>query len=251
MIAYKKISLIFVLMLTIFTSLPAGCALTSPAEKSALIALYSSTDGDNWINNTNWNIGDPCNNSWYGVSCNCINGNIIGLDLTGNQLTGVIPAEIGDLTSLTVLTFLYNYLTGSIPAEIGKLTSLKELTLDFNKLTGSIPAEIGDLASLEELSIYTNQLIGAIPTEIGKLSNLTQLNLPNNFLSGEIPISIDQLPLNNDNGLRIENNCNLYSNDIIIQNFIVLKSFSQTYEEFLATQGHCITLAPVIMYLLD
>ena len=38
-------------------------------EREALIALYNSTDGDNWTTNTGWNgaAGTECD--WYGVTC--------------------------------------------------------------------------------------------------------------------------------------------------------------------------------------
>ena len=39
------------------------------AERDALVALYNSTDGANWKYNTNWTVGDPCTNGWYGVEC--------------------------------------------------------------------------------------------------------------------------------------------------------------------------------------
>ena len=31
----------------------------APTERDALVALYNSTDGDNWTENTNWLVGDP------------------------------------------------------------------------------------------------------------------------------------------------------------------------------------------------
>ena len=38
-------------------------------ERDALIALYNSTDGDNWTDNTGWlgEAGTEC--SWFGVTC--------------------------------------------------------------------------------------------------------------------------------------------------------------------------------------
>ena len=41
----------------------------SQMECDALVALYTSTDGTNWTDNTGWNTPtDPC--TWYEVSCN-------------------------------------------------------------------------------------------------------------------------------------------------------------------------------------
>ena len=59
--------------------------------------------------------------------------------------------------------------TGSIPAEIGNLTSLTKLYLDNNDLNGTIPSDIGSLTSLTDLQIHNNQLSGSIPPEIGCL----------------------------------------------------------------------------------
>ena len=62
--------------------------------------------------------------------------------LCRNQLTSV-PAEIGQLTSLTVLDLDDNQLT-SVPAEIGQLRALEKLYLKGNKLT-SVPVAVNEL----------------------------------------------------------------------------------------------------------
>ena len=51
---------------------------------------------------------------WYGVT-NDTNGRVHGLFLGSNQLTGEIPAELGQLTNLTVLRLAGNQLTGCVP----------------------------------------------------------------------------------------------------------------------------------------
>ena len=72
------------------------------------------------------------------------NGRVVRLELAldGNELTSV-PAEIGQLTSLTVLDLNNNELT-SVPAEIGQLASLTVLHLSGNQLT-YVSAAIRDL----------------------------------------------------------------------------------------------------------
>ena len=55
----------------------------------------------------------------------------------GGGLTGQIPAEIGELTNLTILSLVDNsLLTGSIPPQMGNLTNLIHLNLSDNQLTG-------------------------------------------------------------------------------------------------------------------
>ena len=144
-----------------------GDATIRAAEREALVALYNSTDGGNWTNNTGWLLSDDhC--SWSGVDC-LGGGRVTTVNLDSNNLTGSIPAELGNLTALRQLTLEENNLTGSIPAELGNLTALFNLGLHGNKLTGSIPAELGNLTALGSLHIQENDLTGSIPAELGIL----------------------------------------------------------------------------------
>src|SRR5215208_3253562 len=81
-------------------------------ECDALVALSNSTNGASWINHAGWlQTNTPC--SWHGVTCTA--GHVTALDQADNNLTGNIPPELGNLTSLTNLHLGTNYLTGSIP----------------------------------------------------------------------------------------------------------------------------------------
>ena len=119
--------------------------------------------------------------------------NLSSLSLGFNHLTGNIPPEIGNLTNLSSLDLGSNQLTGNIPPEIGNLTNLSSLWLEYNQLTGNIPPEIGNLTSLEHLYVGANQLTGNIPPEIGNLTNLSQLSISSNQLIGNIPPEIVNL----------------------------------------------------------
>jgi Putative metal-binding motif/SprB repeat len=157
----------------------------------ALIALYNSTGGANWTNNSGWADGaagancDVC--TWYGV--NCTDGRVTQLYLDGNHLVGALPNEIGDLTTLRYIGMQTNQLSGIIPASIGNLLDLSGLDLNVNQLSGTIPPSLGNLAALIGLGLYNNQLTGALPPELGNLTNLVSLGLSNNQLSGCIPAS--------------------------------------------------------------
>ena len=105
-------------------------------------------------------------------------------------MTGMIPAELGTLTSLEVLSLGGNQLTGPIPTWLGSLTSLETLYLSENQLTGMIPPELGSLTDLRWLRLSENQLTGTIPTEMGSLANLEELFLSGNQLTGCIPAGI-------------------------------------------------------------
>ena len=92
------------------------------------------------------------------------NGRVVALRLYEFGLTGALPAEVGQLTSLQELHLHDNQLT-SVPAEIGQLTALEALYLRGNELT-SVPAEIGQLTSLEVLKLNGNRLTSVL-AEIG------------------------------------------------------------------------------------
>ena len=119
--------------------------------------------------------------------------NLTFLKLSSNQFSGELPIEIGNLTNLTYLYLDNNQLTGEIPQEIGTLLNLEELWLSGNQLTGVIPSEIGALTNLLEVYLSDNQLTGVIPSEIGSLTNLIELWLSNNQLTGEIPLEVCNL----------------------------------------------------------
>lgn len=113
--------------------------------------------------------------------------NLAYLDLRGNQLSGSIPLEIGNLTSLTYLYLQENKLSGCIPSQIGNLKSLVALKLHENRIDCAIPSNIGDLRDLRQLDLSLNNLVGEIPVQLGKLGWLNYLDLHNNSLSGSTP----------------------------------------------------------------
>ena len=138
-------------------------------ECEALVALYNSTNGPGWANQTGWlATNTPC--SWYGVMCET--GHVMRISLAWNQLNGAIPAELGNLANLRWLNLYSNQLSGAIPAALGNLANLRRLHLNYNQLSGAIPVELGNLANLQELFLFSSQLSGAIPVELGNLANL-------------------------------------------------------------------------------
>jgi len=162
----------------------------------ALSSFYSSTNGDQWFDNSGWTLDQPVSaseqfSSWYGIQLQW--GQVEGLDLTGNNVTGVIPPELGFAYGLRRLNLVENSLTGLIPPELGQIRQLRTLNLAANSLSGTIPSELENLSYLENLSLYFNDLTGEIPPELGQLSNLKELDLTENALTGTIPTELGQL----------------------------------------------------------
>ncbi|XP_006657082.1 probable LRR receptor-like serine/threonine-protein kinase At3g47570 [Oryza brachyantha] len=118
---------------------------------------------------------------------------LVSLRLDANNLQGDLPSSIGSLSqNLQVLVLTGNQISGSIPEEIGNLKSLQLLRLDKNLLTGNIPRSLGNLPNLFVLSLAQNQLSGQIPLSFGNLKTLSELYLQENHLSGSIPAALGQ-----------------------------------------------------------
>lgn len=162
-------------------------------EKAALIALYDALDGDNWYNkwgfdvmpNENWCTDLPLD-KWNGITTNQ-QGYVTGINLSGANLTGTIPDEIGSFKYLNFLGLDNNNITGEIPLAICDLCNLEYLLLFNNKLEGNIPKQLHNFSALKEFRISNNRLSGSIPKEIGYMKELEFLQLGGNLLSGELP----------------------------------------------------------------
>ncbi|KAM4070768.1 hypothetical protein ACB094_11G009000 [Castanea mollissima] len=86
------------------------------------------------------------------------------IDLSGNNLTGIIPDEIISLEGLGTLNLSMNHLTGKIPDNIGNLRWLETLDLSSNNISGPIPESMSSLTSLAYLNLSFNNLAGRIPS---------------------------------------------------------------------------------------
>ena len=106
----------------------------------------------------------------------CTNSRFCRRGLGYNALTGTLPTEMGQLTSLTGLYLSNNDLAGTIPTEMGRLTSLTGLYVPpppacrVGTLVGAEPA---GWRCRRQLRI--NDLTGTMPTELGRLTSLREM----------------------------------------------------------------------------
>ena len=73
------------------------------------------------------------------------------MDVSGNELTGEIPAALVNLVSIVGLNAKKNQLSGSIDGLLSKSTVWHQaqlLNLSANLLSGSLPTAIGNLTGL-------------------------------------------------------------------------------------------------------
>lgn len=114
------------------------------------------------------------------------------LNLSGQRLTQV-SQDVFKMSNLQELNVSNNNLTGSLPAEIRHLQKLEVLNASNNQMTG-VPAEIGQLQNLRVLNLANNQLTG-LPNELGNLKNLKIFNLSgNNYSTVDLDIIRQKLP---------------------------------------------------------
>ena len=140
----------------------------------------------------NWDDSVPLE-EWSGVEVGGYPVRVVGLDLRGRGLTGVVPKALGRLAGLETLDLSHNRLSGDIPSELSALVTTVVVQLHISSLSGSILAETGRFVDVTELDPERNQLVARIPRELGGLHRLRELHLAGNLLTGEVPGSLGSL----------------------------------------------------------
>lgn len=184
-------------------------------EWNALSSLYSSTVGSGWTTSTGWDFsgtgpnGTEC--SWYGIQCDATphvtaidlpNNNLTGtlpdlsglsgmieFDVTGNGLTGSLPASIQNMTALAQIDVSSNQLGGTLDVLDG-MSNLQQFQGDKNEFTGMLP-QLGSMPNLLGFSVEGNQLTGSMPS-LAQSTKLVYLDVSSNYLTGSVP-SLDAL----------------------------------------------------------
>lgn len=161
----------------------------SNAERSALISIYNSTNGENW--NRPWDLEkDP--RTWFGISVK--NGAVVELNLAGNSLKGSFPSNISSFTRLTKIDLSNNQLSGEVAAGISSLSSLTKLDISNNRFTGDPTNALTGLFNLEDLALGGNFF--TIPDVNGVLQNFNNIKILNiaDLALTNIPAKITAFP---------------------------------------------------------
>ncbi|KAK8619331.1 hypothetical protein V6N13_133293 [Hibiscus sabdariffa] len=171
---------------------------TYPPEVDALKAIrHKLHDPKKFLRN--WGKGDPCNWNWTGVICTqpLSDGfmHVQELRMLNLNLSGKLAPELGQLTNMTVLNFMWNQnITGTIPKEIGNIKTLKFLLLSGNQLSGPLADELGYLPNLLMFQVDSNQITGSLPISFVNLIKCKHFHMNNNSISGQIPSELYTLP---------------------------------------------------------
>ncbi|XP_044473186.1 receptor-like protein 7 [Mangifera indica] len=107
--------------------------------------------------------------------------------LSNDQLTGLIPPSICNLSSLVFPSLSSNNLNGRIPQCFGSFGLIVMLHLQKNNLHGSLPDSFANLSSLRSLDLNGNKFEGRLARSSVNCSRLEVINVGNNNIRDEFP----------------------------------------------------------------
>ena len=110
-------------------------------QRHVLMGLFDALDGKRWKKKTNWGTPRPLN-EWFGVVLNSF-GDVVKIDLRGNNLCGQLPTCLALLPQLEYLDLFNNGIAGRLEPWIVGLANLRDLWLTGN------PIEVGALIKQE------------------------------------------------------------------------------------------------------
>ncbi|XP_010927763.1 brassinosteroid LRR receptor kinase BRI1 [Elaeis guineensis] len=117
------------------------------------------------------------------------------LDLSANELAGAVGVGVfGGCRSLSYLNLSANHFTGILPSDLFSCSSLASLSLSNNNFSGEFPFEtlVSSMPKLKTLELSFNNFSGPLPDAVSKLSMLELLDLSSNGFSGSIPSALCQ-----------------------------------------------------------
>ncbi|KAF4374504.1 hypothetical protein F8388_016055 [Cannabis sativa] len=165
-------------------------AFTNPSEVTALQDLYWNLNLPSELRGWRTEGGDPCDESWAGVSC--YESSIIYLKLRGLNLTGFLGHQLSSLCNLKQMDISFNKIWGPIPDELPP--NATHMNLSHNFLSGPVGNVFTGLSNLREMDLSFNNFTGDLPSSFGSLKNLTGLYLQNNKFTGSVTY-LSGLPL--------------------------------------------------------
>ncbi|KAM0856593.1 hypothetical protein ACQ4PT_048995 [Festuca glaucescens] len=165
-----------------------------------LRAGYNNISGtlpDELFNATSLEYMSFPNNGLHGVldSARIVNlRNLVTLDLGGNQFTGKIPENIGQLKRLEEFHLNNNLMTGELPSDLSNCTNLITIDLKSNNFSGELTNfNFSKLPNLRNLDLWFNNFTGKVPESIYSCSNLIALRLSSNKFHGQLSSNIGNL----------------------------------------------------------
>ncbi|XP_042416709.1 protein STRUBBELIG-RECEPTOR FAMILY 7-like [Zingiber officinale] len=164
---------------------------TDSNDASALNVLFNSLNSNSQLTGWKQNGGDPCGESWRGITCS--GSSITAITLSGLGLTGTLGYNMNQLSSLTELDLSKNNLGNGVQIPYTLPTNLHKLDLSNNQFGQTVPYIISQMTSLEYLNLSHNHLQDNLGEMFQSLSHLATMDLSFNSFSGDLPQSSSSL----------------------------------------------------------
>ncbi|XP_073006367.1 LRR receptor-like serine/threonine-protein kinase GHR1 [Typha latifolia] len=187
---FGRVLLVLILVVPSLSQLPSQDILALLAFKKGITHDPTGYISDSW--NEESIDFNGCPSSWNGIVCN--GGNVAGIVLDNHGLSGNADLSVfANLSLLVKLSMGNNNLSGVLPNNIGEFKSLKYLDVSNNRFSGPLPQEIGKLQNLQNLSLAGNNFSGPLPDSIEGLASIQSLDLSSNLFSGPLPLTLKGL----------------------------------------------------------
>ncbi|KAF8109435.1 hypothetical protein N665_0095s0008 [Sinapis alba] len=179
--------ILFITCFGIFTSLV--LAKTDSQDVSALNDAYKSMNSPSKLNGWSSSGGDPCGDSWDGITCK--GSSVTEIKVSGRGLSGSLGYQLANLKSLTYLDVSKNNLNGNLPYQLPE--NLVYLDASENDFNGNVPYSVSLMNDLTNLNFGRNNLNGELSDMFQKLPKLETIDLSSNQLTGKLPQSFANL----------------------------------------------------------
>lgn len=166
-----------------------------PVHEEDLMALkeiYSSLNGNNWLNKNGWESESSNLRDWHGIEIDPKSLRVAKILLKGNNLSGIIP-NLNPIRYLQEIDLRDNSISGLVTNQFSELMNLRLLILSNNTITGRIDKLEINSKKIEGIFLASNKLEGELPEFTDNWNKLYWLSLSNNNLTGNIPKSISKL----------------------------------------------------------
>ncbi|XP_065860833.1 protein STRUBBELIG-RECEPTOR FAMILY 5 [Euphorbia lathyris] len=162
---------------------------TDSQDVSALNVMFTSLNSPSKLSGWQQKGGDPCDDSWQGITCS--DTSVTQIDLSGLDLSGSLGYQLANLKSVTSFDMSNNKLSNEIPYQLPP--NLVHLDLSNNGFSGTPPYSISQMNDLQTLNFGSNKLNGQLSDMFQKLPKLKSLDLSDNSLTGNLPQSFASL----------------------------------------------------------
>ncbi|KAL8462694.1 hypothetical protein ACS0TY_033641 [Phlomoides rotata] len=173
---------------------------TDPNDVQGIQVLYTSLNSPSQLTGWKSSGGDPCGESWKGITCQ--GSSIVAVQVSGLGLNGTMGYLLNNLAALKTLDLSNNNIHDIIPYQLP--ANLTSLNLAANNISGNLPYSLSSMGLLNYLNISRNMLSQAVGDVFVNHSALDTLDLSFNNFTGDLPPSFTSLA--NLSTLQVQNN---------------------------------------------